>query len=253
MESTNAAIPSHSSMKPWQRYGLALILFFISFLLLALLADKVIIPLIVHSNSTVKVPNVVGMSVAEAKNILQQNHLSVQGIREVSTDKAPNGIVINQLPYSNAEVKEERRIYLTVSRGKEMIRAPQLAGKSLRDVRLSLMRLGLQLGTVNYDFSETVAPDLVIVQSIPAGSETQYNETISVVVSRGSESQITVPTLVAGTLDEAREKLSEAGLTVGKITYVSDDTYMGETIISQQPDAGTIVAKNTPVNMSVSR
>lgn len=252
MDSTNQE-QSYSSLKPWHRYAIALLLFFVSVLVLFFLADKVIIPLVVHSNSTVKVPNVVGMSVSEAKTILEQHHLSVQGIREVSTDKAPTGIVINQLPYSNAEVKEERRIYLTVSKGKETLRAPQLTGKSLRDVRIALMRLGLQLGTVNYDFSETVAPDLVIAQSVPAGSETKYNDLMSVVISRGSESQITVPTLVFGTLDEAREKLIEAGLMLGKVTYVNDATYIGETIISQEPEAETIVSKNTLVNVSVAK
>lgn len=239
--------------KTWKRYAIVLSIFFASLLVLFFLTDKVLIPLIVHSNSTVKVPNVVGMSVPQAKALLEQNHLSVQGIREVSTDKAPAGIVINQLPYSDAEVKEERHIYLTVSKGKEMIRAPQLAGKSLRDVRIALMRLGLQLGTVNYDFSETVAADLVVAQSVPAGSETQYNEVISVVISRGSESQITVPELVSGTLDEAREKLMEAGLILGKVSAINDATYIGETIISQEPAAGTIVSKNTVVNVSVAK
>lgn len=239
--------------KTWKRYAIVLSIFFASLIVLFFLTDKVLIPLIVHSNSTVKVPNVVGMSVPQAKALLEQNHLSVQGIREVSTDKAPAGIVINQLPYSDAEVKEERHIYLTVSKGKEMIRAPQLAGKSLRDVRIALMRLGLQLGTVNYDFSETVAADLVVAQSVPAGSETQYNEVISVVISRGSESQITVPELVSGTLDEAREKLMEAGLILGKVSAINDATYIGETIISQEPAAGTIVSKNTVVNVSVAK
>ncbi len=252
MDNTNQE-QSYTSLKLWHRYVIALSLFFVSILVLFFLADKVILPLVVHSNSTVKVPNVVGMSVSEARTILGQHHLSVQGIREVSTDKAPTGIVINQLPYSNAEVKEERRIYLTVSKGKEILRAPQLTGKSLRDVRIALMRLGLQLGTVNYDFSETVAPDLVIAQSIPAGSGTKYNDLVSVVISRGSESQITVPTLVFGTLDEAREKLMEAGLLLGKVTYVSDATYIGETIISQEPEAETIVSKNTLVNVSVAK
>ena len=250
---SSKSVQTESSRKPWQRYTLALAIFFVSLLLLFFLADKVILPLIVHSNSTVKVPNVVGMTVPQARSLLEQSHLSVQGIREVSTDKAPAGVVINQLPYSNAEVKEERHIYLTVSKGKETIRAPQLSGKSLRDVRLALMRLGLQLGTVNYDFSETVAPDLVVAQSIPAGSVTQYNEVISVVISRGSESQITVPELVYSTLDEAREKLMEAGLVLGKVTSVSDATYIGETIISQDPEAGKIVSKNTVVDVSVSK
>ena len=252
MDSTNPE-QTQTSIKLWQRYAIVLSIFLFSLLLLFFFFVKVLIPLIVHSNSTVKVPNVVGMSVPQAKALLEQNHLLVQGIREVSTDKAPAGIVINQLPYSDAEVKEERHIYLTVSKGKEMIRTPQLSGKSLRDVRIALMRLGLQLGTVNYDFSETVAADLVVAQSVPAGSETQYNEVISVVISRGSESQITVPTLVFGTLDEAREKLLDAGLILGKVTTISDATYIDETIISQEPEAGTIVSKNTLVNVSVAK
>ena len=112
MERTNTEQSWYSSLQPWKRYTIVLFVFFVSVVLLLVLSDKIIIPMIVHSNSTVKVPNVVGFSVAEARSILQQHHLSVQGIREISTDKAPNGVVINQLPYSDAEVKEERRIYL---------------------------------------------------------------------------------------------------------------------------------------------
>lgn len=241
------------SIAPWQRYSIVLAGFIAALFVLALLADKIILPLFVHSNSTVKVPNVMGKSIEEARILLGQNKLEVQGIREVANDKAPKGTIINQLPYPNAEVKEERRVYLTVSKGKEIVRVPTLIGKSLRDARVALMRLGLQIGTTSYEFSETIQQDLVSAQSVPAGGEAQFNEAISVVLSRGSESQITVPDLVNGTMDEAREKLLEAGLTLGEVTDVHDDTYMGETILNQYPEAGTIVPKNTPVRVSVTK
>ncbi|MBK9248976.1 MAG: PASTA domain-containing protein [Ignavibacteria bacterium] len=240
-------------LAPWKRYGIVIIGFVTILFILTFLADKIILPLIVHSNSTVKVPNVLGKSIDEARIMLGQSKLEVQGIREVANDKAPKGTIINQLPYPDAEVKEERRVYLTVSKGKEIVRVPTLIGKTLRDARVALLRLGLQIGTTTYEFSETMQQDLVSEQSVPAGGEAQFNEAISVVLSRGSESQITVPDLVNGTMDEAREKLLEAGLILGEVTDVHDDTYMGETILNQNPAAGTIVPKNTPVRVSVTK
>lgn len=235
-----------------KQYLLVTGLFAAGLLLLAILADKLIMPLIIHSSSTVIVPNVAGMSLEEAKATIDERGLQVAGVREAYSDAVDRGIIVNQLPYPGAEVKEGRRIYLSVSKGKEILKMPALLGRTLRDARLSLMRLGLQLGDVTYEYSESAEKDKVMSQSIPVDYNVHYGETVNMVISKGSQKQITMPMLEGLTLDEAKQILDDAGI-VYQVEYESDGTMLANTIITQQPPAGESITPDIKVILKVSK
>lgn len=221
--------------------------------MLAVLTDKLIMPLLVHSAGTIVVPNIIGMSLEESKSLIAERRLQVAGVREVYSDAVERGKIVNQLPYPGAEVKEGRRIYLAVSKGKEIIKMPALYGKTLRDVRLTLMRVGLQLGTITYDFSESVDKDKVMSQSLPTDYNVHYGEAVDIVVSKGSERQITMPNVEGLTLDEAKQLIEEAGLSVNETVYEYDETYYANTVIFQQPLPGETILPETKIILKIAK
>ncbi len=63
---------------------------------------------------------------------------------------------------------------------------------------------------------------------------------------------VVVPSVVGMDFVEANTAIIEAGLTVGTITYSCDDTVPEGAVISQSPEAGTIVREGTAVNLVLS-
>ena len=109
----------------------------------------------------------------------------------------------------------------------------------------------LEIGKVDYDFSETVGKDTIIQQSISAGKKIPYGSQINIVVSKGSEVQLKVPMLIGLLQDEATVLINELGLTLGNIEYRRDNTYFPNIVIEQQPPPGTIATPQTTIKIIV--
>jgi serine/threonine-protein kinase len=216
------------------------------------LIDQLLLPWYVSMTDTVRVPNLVGRTVDEARAMCTDVGLNVMEPREQFSATVPKGTVMSQLPYANATVKEGRRIYLTVSRGIETIRVPSLYGLTVRDARLTLMRLGLRLGTVTYEASDAVAVDRIAAQGVPPGAEIPGDGVIAIVVSRGTAG-IRVPSLVGLSLDEARGVLLDAGLTPGAVVEMPSGAFDAGVIISHSPMADSTVAQGTEIRLVVAK
>ena len=214
--------------------------------------DQLLLPWYVSMTDTVSVPNIVGKNVDEARRILSEQGLEVMEPRDQYSSTVPKGTVMSQLPYANATVKEGRRIYLTVSKGIETIRVPSLYGLTVRDARLSLMRLGLRLGTITYESSDAVAADRIAGQGVPPGAEIPSDGVIAIVVSRGT-SGIRVPSLVGLSLDEARGVLVDAGLIPGPVTEMPSGAFDAGVVISHTPMADSTVAQGSEVRLVIAK
>lgn len=217
----------------------------------ALLLNYVIFPMLIHSGKEVTVPILVGKNVKKASAELQELGLNIQEVKEVFSDKAEVGIVLNQNPLPNSVVREGRRLYLTVSKGKEGGAMPNLNGKSLREARIILMESGLELGIVQYEFSESAQRDRIMAQSIQYGAKIGSGDIVSLTVSKGSEIY-PIPDLVGMTQHEAEEAITTAGFILGGIVKEKNETYISGTVIAQVPGAGESLSKETPINLTVS-
>lgn len=68
----------------------------------------------------------------------------------------------------------------------------------------------------------------------------------------GNEDDVEVPKVVDMTEEEARKAIEEAGLIVGEVTERSSEDIEAGKVISQNPTSGTMVAKDTKVNLVIS-
>ncbi len=215
--------------------------------------DSFVFPSITRDRDVVIVPNINGKSFGEAKRILSSYDLEIEVIKEIYSEKHKIGAVTSQLPKENSKVKSGRAIFVTISKGKELVPVPYITGLNLRNARLSLMRSGLELGEITYAFSEDVPKDMVVSQSRKPGGKIAYGEKINLVVSKGAEDQIKVPNLIGKRITEAQKLLMESNLVLGKIDFRTEETYLPELIIEQDPLQGELVDKDTPVNIIVTK
>ena len=102
------------------------------------------------------------------------------------------------------------------------------------------------------DYSETVAVGKVVRTDPAAGERIPYGGTITAFLSRGPE-RYAVPSLAGRTVDEATQALSDAHLTLGKVTEVWSDSIQSGKVVSCTPDTGKAVKPKTEVDLKVSK
>lgn len=240
-------------IKKLMPYAIVLVSFVITLFIVVIIVDLIILPSLIHNKEIVKVPNVVGKDIKDAISEIENVGLIVSKINEINSDKVPQGVVISQIPRANMEVKKERSVYLTISKGQETVEVPYLVGLPLRSARVNLTNKGLSIGNVEYVFNDTYGVDTVVSQSISYPSKVSYGSSINLVVSKGSENVVKVPNLIGSNYDEAVKVINEIGLTVGNLSFEKHHTYIENTVINQKPEPGSTLRKSEKIDLIISK
>ncbi len=135
----------------------------------------------------IEIPDVKGQDEANAKSALNSAGFQVNVTYEHSKD-VEQGKVISQTPDAAAMGKEGDTITILVSQGVESVKVPTLTGKTQQDASTALSDVGLSMGNVTSEYSDSVAEGLIISQSTAAGSYVDIGSSVSVVISKGAES-----------------------------------------------------------------
>ena len=203
---------------------------------------------------TTTIPNVVGMSEADAEKALQDKNLVVKKGDPVYSDNVEQGEVVSVSPSEGAEVKEGTTVTLVISKGNQPATVPKLTEKSQSDAEAALSQAGLS-GNATEDYSDTVEEGVIISQDTDAGKEVSKGTTIGYVVSKGPKmTVVTVPSILSFDKNAAEKKLKEAGLVP---EYLGEDDSVNEygqgQVSYQSISAGTQVEKGTTVQYKVSK
>ena len=204
--------------------------------------DIIVMPWYVKSDEKT-VPNLVGLDKSEAEKMVLQNDM--EPIFEVPrySDDFPADHVIFQNPESGETVKVGRRVHLVISGGNPLTKMPYLIDKTLRDAKVSIERLGFQIGDVSKVKSEIPA-GIVVEQYPKEGANLEKGTRVQLKISMGPNiGMVRVPDLLSLTLKEARETIQRNSLVVGKINYQESKTLLPNTVVAQYP------AKNKLVNV----
>jgi serine/threonine-protein kinase len=129
--------------------------------------------------------------------------------------------------------------------------APSLINLTRAEAETKAKEAGLKVRFAPDRFSENVKAGTVISTDPPAGNRMSKGATITVVLSKGAE-RIKVPTLAKVPLDEARKRLTDAGLTVGTTSKQYSDSVPEGAVITSTPESGTEMRRDGTVNLVVS-
>jgi eukaryotic-like serine/threonine-protein kinase len=222
-------------------------------IIIVLLMDNVVLPWYVSSPKE-KVPDVVGRNQSEAVKLLESQSLEPVIGDTTYDEKFPEGSIIFQRPRAGETVKEGRRVYLFVSGGEPVVNVPDLKGKSVRDAKFSLERLGLKLGDVDQEPS-SYPKDMIYDQEYAEGTPVKKGESVNVTVSIGTAQagSIEVPDLIGKSLTEAEAILADSSLKVGKINYQQSFSLLPNTILDQYPSKGNKVNPGDAVDLFVTK
>jgi eukaryotic-like serine/threonine-protein kinase len=229
----------------------AIVIIVVSLILLILLFDKVILPWYVSSPET-RVPMVVGLRIEEAVDKMLDANLEPVISDTTYDDKFPIGTVLLQNPGGGEEVKQKRRVYLYVSGGETIVTVPSLKGRSTRDAKFTLERIGLRLGKTE-EMPSNNPRGMIFDQQYAEGTRLKKGESVDVYISSGVEKEIgvTVPDLIGKSLAEAERILKENLLRVGKINYQRSFSLLPNTVLDQYPSSGSSIQEGEFVDLFV--
>jgi len=197
-------------------------------LALIVLAAFVLPRMFTSADDDVRVPNLVGMSEAEARAEIGELELRVGRVDYEASNDAAADEVIRQEP-SDVYVEPGSTINLVVSTGAPMVEVPFLIGQDRKSAKDVLEGRNLE---VKVKVVESDEPKNAVVKSEPAAyEEVPEGTVVTLSVSDGPE---TIPDVVGKTEEEAVKAITDAGFSP-EVVPATDSTEPKGTVVRQSP------------------
>ncbi|HBV49684.1 MAG TPA: PASTA domain-containing protein [Alistipes sp.] len=179
-----------------------------------------------HARRTV--PDFSGVALRDAQRLARENDLKLQINDSLFVPAYQGGIVLEQLPRGGVEVKPGRTVYITINSFRQkMVPVPYVAHRSLRQAKNMLEIAGLEIAELvyrsdmatNYVLDQYVG-DRQITPSTRIEAEMGSGVKLYVGVQPGHGTTV-VPQVIGLSLKEAKSRLWESGLNIGKVAFDS--------------------------------
>jgi serine/threonine-protein kinase len=198
-------------------------------------------------------PDIAGLPLEQATAKLTQLGLKVQQADPAFDENIPAGVVISWMVPEQPALKpgdtvtRGTTVAVVVSAGPQPRVVPNLVGLTIEDATAQLAAQNLVLVQVDPQFSDSVAPGLIMAQDIGANTQVPRGSTISVATSKGPD-VVPVPALGGLNLQQVTDTLTTAGLTVGS---VSGDPTVGVVVAAQHQGVDLLPGQLLPRGAAV--
>ncbi len=212
-------------------------------------------------NVRCEVPEFEGLIIHEARMLAERNELNIVINDSLYAPLYEGGMVLDQLPKSGVEVKPGRTIYVTINAfGQKRVTVPYVAGRSLRQAKNMLDVAGLQIEKLIY--KRDMATNYVLEQYL-GQTKIEEGDTNDAIVGSGitlhvgvseRDTVTQVPQLIGLTLAQAKSRLWESGLNMGRVKMPSDispETRGDAKVYSQSIERGELTSYGTSVAINL--
>ena len=201
--------------------------------------------------TTATVPDVVGLDLSEADQILSREGLNNTPVY-VNSEEYAAGQVFLQNPEADSVTRKGDMVLLTVSSGPAAVIMPDLQGAPYSEALSMLNGIGITQITIERIARNDFSPDTVVSQTPAAGETVSKEQTVLLSISGG---EAVVPNLINLTLTEAESALQNSKLVLNTtLQYVdTEDASQHGLIAAQTPEADSRVILNTAVSLKIYR
>ncbi|MFY9113969.1 MAG: Stk1 family PASTA domain-containing Ser/Thr kinase [Dethiobacteria bacterium] len=207
------------------------------FLLLAMLFGGYYLVKNLLAVPDVEVPEVEGLVLEKAEEKLDE-----AGLNYSKTFKHHETVeedhVISQDPAAGSKVKKSREVVLEISKGREIIKVPEVTNIPQREASLILKQHKLEF-QIEEEFNSKVEAGYVIRQDPRPGVQLYQGDEVILYISKGERS-FPIRNLVGEREVDVKVYLNQEGLIINKEKSEFSDKPPG-TVIEQYPPAGTDV------------
>ena len=198
------------------------------------------------ANNLPQIPNVVGLTQADATAMLKDYVVTVQRAHDA---RIPLDRVASQIPLATTRAQKGSGVVLTISDGPgDAIIPADLVGMSLIDARAALSAVGLVVSRTEALPSDEALGTVLKVTPDPGSTITAG----SGVVLQIASGQVEVPLLIGVDAIQAKTTLVQAGFLVNEIDAYDANQPVG-IVIRQAPDAGTTQTIGKSVTITINK
>ena len=191
-----------------------------------------------------EVPTLEGLDLKTATARLQERGLQLGQVDKEFAGNKNSGTVLRQVPGPGVKVALGTPINLTVE---DSINMPNLIGLDLDSATRTLTNQGLRVQRVERKFVGGATSGAVVSQEPPAGSRVPAQGTANLIV----DDFVVVPDFTSESYDAVRKLVTQLGLTLGKKSFSKSESNPDGTILSQFPDGGTKVPRDTAIQFEL--
>jgi beta-lactam-binding protein with PASTA domain/predicted Ser/Thr protein kinase len=199
--------------------------------------------------ASVRVPNLEGMTLAQAQQLLEQNGLALGPQTQEETDNAGEvGRIIRSSPRAGDDAAGRSPVAVVVGAQRTTVPVPDVRGRSADDAQTALQQAGFQVQVQQVDGTGDQGD--VVGTNPPAGTKVAPNSQVVLQVSRGNA--IEMPDVVGQDEHDAREQLNELGLHNIKIQQQQvDNRDQDNQVLDQSVQEGQAVSSDQQITLVV--
>lgn len=192
-------------------------------LAVALVSAFISMRLAIHGRE-VRVPNLSGLTIAEASQKASSNGLSLNVENRFYSNNVAPGDVLAQSPAAGVTVRREWAVRVTESLGPQKVSVPSLLGQTERPASILMRRLALEMGTVAQLPAGNSDTGVVLAQTPMPNASGIDRPRVSLLLSAPADPDATayvMPSLTGLTLAGAAARVSAIGLHIGSLEDVN--------------------------------
>jgi eukaryotic-like serine/threonine-protein kinase len=228
-------------------------LFFL-FVLIVGASAYLTLTLIIKSEDTVVVPDLIGRNVVYVLELLTDLGLNTKVKGSEYSAEVPENSVIFQEPEPGAEIKKGRDVRIIISKGAKSILMPNLKGLSLRQARIILEENSLHRGEISSTYSHTIRKDEIIAQVPSQGTMITRGQEVDLLVSMGGRPRVyKMPDLIGMSFNTAISMIENIDLVLGEIKTHFYEGKPLHTVVAQESPSGYCVTQGSTVNIIINR
>lgn len=201
------------------------------------------------SSKSVTVPNIVGMTVDNAKKELEKLGLNIKVSETVESDEEENTI-LEMNPTANMQAKKGDTIEVKVSGGVAKVKVPDLRDYEINYIKDLLTQKGLEWN-ISEQYSENIKSGYLINQYPERDTEVPKGTTIELTISKGPEVKlVSVSNYLGQNVDAAKSDLEALGLTVILQEQKTDNESEEGVVLSQSIESGTKISVGAKITLT---
>lgn len=134
---------------------------------------------------TVTVPNLIGLSVDQARTTASNYGFTISQTSKQSSNSFDKDTIMSQSPQAGSQAKKGSAIGYVISTGSSEVSVPDVVGYTSSGAKSAIESAGL-VCTIKEDYSSSVAKGNVVSISPKEGSLVDSGSTVTIVVSKGA-------------------------------------------------------------------
>ncbi len=219
-----------------------------TFLVVAITTVVVLIPWLTSSKE-LNIPDVTDYTVEDALKTLQDAGFTVATEQQrIASESISLGKVVKTSPLANTKRTKGTEVTLWVSEGDTKITLENYAGSNYHEVKGKLEALGLKVQFDYKDTKEDAKKEIIVDQSPKEGEKLGKDDTVTLYIPTNK-----YPDFVKEgyTYERVVDYLKDYNVTVEK--EERESTKAAGTVIEQSRKAGTRIAENTTIKITVAK